>query len=55
MSLRANYDLNVAKKALYPSLSVSGSVSAADSDIADIFDIESLAWERCWQFGSACS
>lgn len=40
----ANYDLNVAKKALYPSLSVSGSVSAADSDIEDIFDIESLAW-----------
>lgn len=42
--LASNYDLSVAKKALYPSLSVSGNVSASDNDLEDIFDIESLAW-----------
>ena len=40
----ANYDVQVAKRALYPSLSVSGSTSASGDDIADIFDIDRLVW-----------
>ncbi|MDG1438785.1 MAG: efflux transporter outer membrane subunit, partial [Emcibacteraceae bacterium] len=40
----ANYDLNVAKKALYPSLSVSGSTSLSGSEIEDIVDIDRLVW-----------
>jgi len=40
----ANYDLNVAKKALYPSLSVSGSTSLSGAEIADIVDIDRLVW-----------
>lgn len=40
----ANYDLNVAKKALYPSLSVSGSTSISGAEIADIVDIDRLVW-----------
>jgi len=42
--LEAKYDLNVAKKALYPSLSVSGNVSSNSDEIDNIFDVESLAW-----------
>lgn len=40
----ANYDLNVAKKALYPSLSVSGNTSISGAEIADIVDIDRLVW-----------
>lgn len=40
----ANYDLNVAKKALYPSLNISGSTTMSGDDIADIVDIDSLVW-----------
>ncbi|MDG1707296.1 MAG: TolC family protein [Emcibacteraceae bacterium] len=40
----ANYDLNVAKKALYPSLSVSGSTSMSGAEIEDIVDIDRLVW-----------
>ncbi len=42
--LGANYDLNVAKKALYPSLNISGSTTASGSDLQDIVDIDNLAW-----------
>jgi outer membrane protein, multidrug efflux system len=42
--LEANYDLNVAKKALYPSLSVSGSTTASGNELADIVDIDRLVW-----------
>lgn len=40
----ANYDLTVAKKALYPSLSISGSTTMSGSEISDIADIDSLVW-----------
>ena len=40
----ANYDLNVAKKALYPSLSVSGSTTASGDELGDIVDIDNLVW-----------
>jgi outer membrane protein TolC len=40
----ANYDLNFAKKALYPSLSISGSTTANGDEIADIVDIDRLVW-----------
>ena len=42
--LEANYDLNVAKKALYPSLSVSGSTTMSGNELADIVDIDRLVW-----------
>jgi multidrug efflux system outer membrane protein len=42
--LAANYDLNAAKKALYPSLSVSGSTSTSGDEIGDIVDIDTLVW-----------
>ncbi|MBL4603226.1 MAG: efflux transporter outer membrane subunit [Emcibacteraceae bacterium] len=42
--LEAKYDLNVAKKALYPSLSISGSTTASGDDLADIVDIDRLLW-----------
>jgi outer membrane protein TolC len=40
----ANYDLNAAKKALYPSLSISGNVTTSGNEISDIGDIDSLVW-----------
>ena len=40
----ANYDLNAAKKALYPSLNISGSTTASGSEIGDIVDINELVW-----------
>ena len=42
--LEANYDLNVAKKALYPSLSISGSATASGDELSDIVDIDQLVW-----------
>lgn len=42
--LEANYDLNVAKKALYPSLNISGSLTAGGEDLSDIVDIDQLVW-----------
>lgn len=42
--LEANYDLKVAKKALYPALSISGNVTAGSDNFGDIFDIDSLVW-----------
>lgn len=41
---QANYDLNVTKKALYPSLSISGNTSASGDELADIVDIDRLVW-----------
>ncbi len=40
----ANYDLNVAKKALYPSLNISGSTTASGDNLGDIVDIDNLVW-----------
>lgn len=40
----ANYDLNAAKKALYPSLNISGSTTASGDEIDDIVDIDGLVW-----------
>lgn len=42
--MAANYNLDVAKKALYPSLRVSGSGSLSGSEISDIADIDELVW-----------
>ena len=42
--LEANYDLSVTKKALYPSLSISGSTTASGDELADIVDIDRLVW-----------
>ncbi|MCC3862029.1 TolC family protein [Pseudemcibacter aquimaris] len=42
--LAANYNLESAKKALYPSLRVSGSTSMSGSEISDIADIDELVW-----------
>lgn len=42
--LESNYDLNVAKKALYPSLNISGSATASGDELADIVDIDRLVW-----------
>ena len=42
--LEANYDLKVAKKALYPSLSISTNASASAENLRNIVDIDSLVW-----------
>lgn len=42
--MAANYDLNAAKKALYPSLRVSGSTSMSGDEFSDIVDIDELVW-----------
>ncbi|MBT5073091.1 MAG: TolC family protein [Kordiimonadaceae bacterium] len=42
--IEANYDLTVTKKALYPSLSISGNTTASGDELADIVDIDRLVW-----------
>ncbi|MCP5381425.1 MAG: TolC family protein [Kordiimonadaceae bacterium] len=42
--MAANYDLNSAKKALYPSLSVTGSTTASGDQLKDIVDVDHLVW-----------
>jgi outer membrane protein, multidrug efflux system len=42
--LSAGYDLEVAKKTLYPTLSISSSATGSGDNIGDIIDVDELVW-----------